>query len=118
MIKDGFFIIANKDGTDYHIKANQWNLGYCTDGDFNSITIEFTYFGEEPPSFSGKIFMLETTKWLVEESSISKINYNYIKSSVKLLIHFHSKIIRGDDMAKIKHRLKRKSKIKNILKRK
>lgn len=110
------------------INPLKWNLGYCTDGDFNSISIEFKHFDIKGPYFFNEFFTIESNQWIVEKASISSVSIdNYTKIigtpdylnefNVKLLIHFHSKIIRGDDMEMIKKFIARKNIIKNILKK-
>ena len=86
---DGSFKIINENNFEITIKAIYWNLGYCTDGDFNSLTVEFDYIENVLPKFDNKIFMVETSRWLVEESSISNLDIDYI---IHLLV---LKVIKG-----------------------
>ena len=66
---------------------------------------------------SNEFCSIETSAWIVEKSSITNVSIEYDRDTleVKLLIHFHSKMIRGDEMIKIKKKMKRSKNLKNIL---
>lgn len=103
-----------------HIDPVSHDIGYCVDGDFNSITIIYINNNEEIPKLSNEFCCIETFGWLVEKSSITNVSIEFEKNTteIKLLIHFHSKMIRdSDDIYKIKKKINRTNNIKNILKK-
>lgn len=114
-------IILSQDDREFIINPKIWNFGLCTDGDYNSINLEFYVYGDEPPKLPDKsFFTIETSQLIVEKASISNITTDSDKSigldsyhRVKLLIHFHSKIIR--DIDKYKKMLNRKKIINKII---
>ena len=69
------------------------------------------------PKLTNEFCSIETSAWIVEKSSITNVSIEYDRDTleVKLLIHFHSKMIRGDEMIKIKKKMKRSKNLKNIL---
>jgi hypothetical protein len=102
-----------------HIEPVSHDIGYCVDGDFNSITIIYINNNEEVPKLTNDFCTIESKGWLVEKSSITNVSIEFDKNDteIKLLIHFHSKMIRGDEMDKIKKKINRTNNIKNILKK-
>ncbi len=95
------------------------SIGYCIDGDFNSIAMTYIEKSGNIPKLTNEFCSIETSAWIVEKSSITNVSTEYDRDvlEVKLLIHFHSKMIRGDEMDKIKKKINRTKNIKNILKK-
>jgi hypothetical protein len=105
-----------------YIEPDSQHIGFCDDGGFNSIVIHYDNLDNVVPKFTDDFFTIETNGWLVEKCSITNvcIEYETINNKsldVKLLIHFHSRMIRGDQMDKVKKNINRRDRIKNILKK-
>ena len=116
---DSKFIKLYNDDNSYNIRPEIWNLNTCVDGDYNSMSI--TYKSTTCDEFQhSEFFSIETEQFIVDKCTVSNYeismendSYSPTMVEVKLLIHFHSPIIK--DVDKYRKLRNRQRVIKKIL---